>query len=131
MAQPRPKVFDYSVEYDTDGNASIAGGTSFVLPAGWTADHLLLTALVRCSLQSLAYHAGRAGSTVRGKGSATGRVTKRATDGRYAFVEIDCRIDATLDPPIADTRELTTLAERDCFIGSSLTVAPRYDWRLA
>jgi organic hydroperoxide reductase OsmC/OhrA len=131
MAQPRPKVFKYAVEFDADGTASIPGGASFVLPAGWTADHLLLAALVRCSLQSLAYHARRAGSTVRGTGSATGRVTKRATDDRYAFVEIDCRVDAKLDPPIADTRELTALAERDCFIGSSLTVAPRYDWRLA
>jgi organic hydroperoxide reductase OsmC/OhrA len=131
MAQPRPKVFDYTVEYDTDGTASIPGGTSFVPPAGWTADHLLLTALVRCSLQSLAHHARRAGSTVRGSGSASGRVSKRASDGRYAFVEIDCRIDVKLDPPLADTHELTALAERDCFIGSSLTVAPRYDWRLA
>jgi organic hydroperoxide reductase OsmC/OhrA len=131
MAQPRPKVFEYAVELETGGTASIPGGTSFLPPAGWTADHLLLAALVRCSLESLAHHARRAGSTVRGSGSATGRVTKRGTDGRYAFVEIDCRIDVKLDPPIADTRELTAQAERDCFVGSSLTVAPRYDWRLA
>jgi organic hydroperoxide reductase OsmC/OhrA len=131
MAQPRPKVFEYAVELDTGGTASIPGGTSFLPPAGWTADHLLLAALVRCSLESLAYHARRAGSTVRGSGSATGRVTTRATDDRYAFVEIDCRIDARLDPPIADVRELTARAERDCFVGSSLTVATRYDWRIA
>jgi organic hydroperoxide reductase OsmC/OhrA len=131
MAQPRPKVLEYAVELDTAGTASIPGGKSFLPPAGWTADHLLLAALVRCSLESLAYHARRAGSTVHGSGSATGRVTRRATDGRYAFVEIDCRIDAKLEPPIADTRELTARAERDCFVGSSLAVAPRYDWRLA
>ena len=131
MGQPRPKVFDYAVELGSDGTASIPGGTSFLPPAGWTADHLLLAALVRCSIESLAYHARRAGSTMRASGSATGRVTKRATDGRYGFVEIDCRIDAKLEPPIADTRELSARAERDCFVGSSLTVAPRYDWRLA
>jgi organic hydroperoxide reductase OsmC/OhrA len=131
MAQPRPKVFDYAVELDADGTASIPGGESFLPPAGWTADHLLLAALVRCSLDALAYHARRAGSTTRACGSATGRVAKRATDGRYGFVEIDCRIDARLDPPIADPRDLAAKAERDCFVGSSLTVAPRYDWRLA
>jgi organic hydroperoxide reductase OsmC/OhrA len=130
MAEPRPKVFDYAVEFGTDGTASIPGGRSFQPPAGWTADHLLLAALVRCTLDSLAYHARRAGSVTTASGSATGRVTKR-TDDRYGFVEIDCRIDATLDPPIADTQALAAKAERDCFVGSSLTVAPRYDWRLA
>jgi len=131
MAQLRPKVFAYAVELDADGTVSIPGGESFLPPTGWTADHLLLAALVRCSLDALAHHARRAGSTTRGSGSASGRVTKRATDGRYGFVEIDCRIDAILDPPIADTRGLAAKAERDCFVGASLTVAPRYDWRLA
>jgi organic hydroperoxide reductase OsmC/OhrA len=131
MAKARPKVFEYAVELDSDGTASIPGGASFLPPPGWTADHLLLAALVRCSLDALAYHARRAGSTTRGSGWATGRVTKRASDGRYGFVEIDCRIDARLDPPIADLRGLAAKAERDCFVGASLTVAPRYDWRLA
>jgi uncharacterized OsmC-like protein len=131
MAGPRPKVFDYAVELGADGTASIPGGGSFRPPSGWTADHLLLAALVRCTLDSLAYHARRAGSATTASGSATGRVTKRAADGRYGFVEIHCRIDATLDPPIADTRALAASAERDCFVGTSLTVAPRYDWRLA
>jgi organic hydroperoxide reductase OsmC/OhrA len=131
MAEPRPKVFDYAVELAADGTASIPGGDGFVPPPGWTADHLLLAALVRCSLDSLAYHVRQAGSTTTASGSATGRVTKRAADGRYGFVEIDCRIDAKLDPPVADARALTEKAERDCFVGASLTVAPRYDWRLA
>ena len=131
MAEPRPKVFDYAVVLDADGTASLPGGEAFAPPRGWTADHLLLAALVRCSLDSLAYHARRAGSTTTASGSATGRVTKRAADGRYGFVEIDCRIDARLDPPVADVRALAASAERDCFVGSSLTVAPRYDWRLA
>ena len=131
MAESRPKVFDYAVELDADGTASVPGGDDFLPPVGWTADHLLLAALVRCSLDSLAYHARRAGSTTTASGSATGRVTKRAVDGRYGFVEIDCRIDARLDPPVADVRALAASAERDCFVGSSLTVAPRYDWRLA
>jgi organic hydroperoxide reductase OsmC/OhrA len=131
MADPRAKVFEYAVELDRDGRATIPGGESLQPPESWTADHLLLTALLRCSIDSLSYHAQRGGSATRASGSVSGRVTKRDSDGRYAFVEIDCRIDATLDPPPADPAGLAEKAERDCFIGASLTVKPRYDWHLA
>ena len=131
MAEPRAKVFDYAVELAVDGTMAIPDGPSFVPPSEWTADHLLLAALLRCSLDSLAYHARRAGSTTRASGSASGRVTKRESDGRYAFAEIEVRIDATLEPPAADAEALAAKAERDCFVGSSLTVKPRYEWRLA
>jgi organic hydroperoxide reductase OsmC/OhrA len=130
MPQTRPKVFAYTVELDVDGRASVPNGGGFIPPEGWTADHLLLAALVRCSIHSLAYHARRAGSTTRASGSATGRVTQRDSDGRYAFVEIACRVDATLEPPPREPADLLTKAERDCFIGASLTVAPRYEWHL-
>jgi organic hydroperoxide reductase OsmC/OhrA len=131
MAEPRAKVFDYAVELGADGTMAIPDGAGFVPPSGWTADHLLLAALLRCSLDSLAYHARQAGSTTRASGSASGRVTKRESDGRYAFAEIDVRVDATLEPPAAEAEALAAKAERDCFVGSSLTVKPRYDWRLA
>jgi organic hydroperoxide reductase OsmC/OhrA len=130
MGQPRAKVFDYAVELAADGTATIADGEAFVAPPGWTADHLLLTALLRCSIDSLAHHARRAGSTTSASGSASGHVTKRESDGRYAFVEIDVRVDATLEPTAADPETLAAKAERDCFVGSSLTVKPRYEWRL-
>ena len=130
MAEPRPKVFEYAVELDREGRATIPGGESLQPPESWTADHLLLTALLRCSIDSLTYHAQRAGSATQASGSASGRITKRDSDGRYAFVEIECRIDATLEPPTADPAELTAKAERDCFVGASLTIKPRYEWRL-
>jgi hypothetical protein len=59
-------------------------------------------------------------------------VTKRDEDGRYAFVEVDCRLEVELDPlPDEDgVAELLALAERDCFIGASLTATPRYEWRV-
>jgi hypothetical protein len=59
-------------------------------------------------------------------------VTKSDADGRYAFVEIDCRLDVELDPlPGEDgLAELLALAERDCFIGASLTAPTRYEWRV-
>ena len=130
MAEARAKVFEYSVELTSDGELSVPGGGPLRAPEGWAADHLLLAALVRCSIDSLAYHARRAGSTTQASGSASGRVTKRGSDGRYAFVEIACRIEAVLEPPPADADELLAKAERDCFVGASLTVKPTYDWRL-
>jgi organic hydroperoxide reductase OsmC/OhrA len=130
MAELRAKVFDYAVELAADGTATIPDGEGFVAPSSWTADHLLLAALLRCSIDSLAHHARRAGSTTRASGSASGRVTKRESDGRYAFVEIDVRVDATLEPPATDAETLAAKAERDCFVGASLTVKPRYEWRL-
>jgi hypothetical protein len=69
---------------------------------------------------------------VSGSASAKGVVTKRDEDGRYAFTDIDCALDVQLDPaPDAGRiRELVDLAERDCFIGASLTVEPHYEWRV-
>lgn len=130
MAEPRPKVFEYAVALDPSGEASIPGGSALRPPEDWTADHLLLAALLRCSIDSLAYHARRAGSATRASGSATGTVTKREADGRYAFVEIGCSIEATLDPPLPQIEDLVARAERDCFIGASLTVKPQYEWRV-
>jgi len=130
MAEAGAKVFEYTVELGPGGVASIPGGDSLQPPESWTADHLLLTALLRCSIDSLSHHARRAGSVTQASGSASGRVTKREADGRYAFVEIECSIDATLDPPVAGVAELVAKAERDCFVGASLAVKPRYEWRV-
>jgi hypothetical protein len=65
-----------------------------------------------------------------GRGSAEGLVTKREEDGRYAFVEVSCRLDIELEPlPDPEgVEELLSLAERDCFIGASLTSPPHYAW---
>ena len=98
----------------------------------WAPEDLVLAGLARCTLTALDFHAKRAGIAVSGSASAEGVVTKREEDGRYAFVEIDCGLDVRLDPaPDADRiRELVDLAERDCFIGASLTVEPHYKWRV-
>jgi organic hydroperoxide reductase OsmC/OhrA len=125
------KVFEYAVELDQSGTASVPGGSSLRPPEDWTADHLLLTALVRCSIDSFTYHARRAGSEVQAAGSASGRVTRRESDGRFAFVEIACRINVVLDPPAQDQAALIEKAERDCFVGASLTVRPQYEWHVA
>ena len=96
----------------------------------WTAEHLLLAGLARCSLTSLDFPAQRRSIAVRGTAAAAGVVTKRDEDGRYAFVHVDCLLDVELEPPPdrESVAELLALAERDCFIGASLTAPPHYVW---
>ena len=98
----------------------------------WKPEDLVLAGLVQCSLASLEYYAERAGVRMRGRGAADGVVTKRESDGRFAFVEVVCGLDVQLDPRPDDAslRELLSSAEWGCFIGASLTVKPRYEWRV-
>jgi organic hydroperoxide reductase OsmC/OhrA len=125
------KMLEYAVEVDRGGRMTIPGGGQFVPPEGWSADHLLLAALVRCSLDSFAYHARRAGHEVEGSGEAQGTVTKSGDDGRYRFVDIDVRVNVHLTPRTTKPDDLILKAERDCFIGASLTVKPEYEWRVS
>jgi organic hydroperoxide reductase OsmC/OhrA len=125
------KTLQYAVELDEGGHFTVPGGGQFVTPEGWSADHLLLAALVRCSIDSFAYHARRAGHTVTGTGSAHGTVTKTDDDGRYRFVEIGVRLDVQLAPRASDAGALVMKAERDCFVGASLTVKPEYEWHVS
>jgi organic hydroperoxide reductase OsmC/OhrA len=127
----RAKVFEYAAEVDRAGRMSIPGGAQIDPPEGWSADHLLLAALVRCSIESLTYHARRAGHEVAAQGSAHGTITKPTPDDRYAFVSIDVRIEAQLTPRTNEVDDLVANAERDCFVGASLRVKPTYDWQLS
>jgi len=97
---------------------------------GWTPEHLVLAALARCSLASLRHHAEREGVAATGVAAASGVVTKRDADGRYAFVELQCGLDVELEPDPTDLPALLALAERDCFIGASLTAPVEYEWRV-
>ena len=125
------KILEYAVDVDRAGRMTIPGGGQFVPPEGWSADHLLLAALVRCSIDSLAYHARRAGHEVQASGEAQGKITKSGEDGRYRFVEIDVRVDAQLTPRTNEPDDLVAKAERDCFISASLTVKPEYTWHVS
>jgi organic hydroperoxide reductase OsmC/OhrA len=132
MPEPRPRVFTFSVDLDEAGAAtSDRGGSPLAVdPQAWTPEHLVLVALSRCVLTSLGHHARRAGTEVTSRASASGTVTRREEDGRFAFVEISVAIDVTLSPePDAEgVRELLAKAERDCFVGASLRVKPAYAW---
>ena len=128
----RAKTFEYAVALDHDGVFTSEDCEALEPGDTWTADHLLLAALVRCSLESFRYHARARGSTVRGSGGARGTITRRDSDGRYAFVEIEVELEAELDPPQPEdvAADLVAKGERDCFIGASLAVKPRYRWRV-
>src|SRR6266702_3728861 len=106
MSEPHAKVLDYSIELDRRYRFAADGGDPQQLPRDFAPEHLVLAGLARCTLTSLAYHAHRAGVTVTtSSAGATGRVTKRPADGRYAFVELECRLDVELQPPPdAETR---------------------------
>ena len=123
---------EYAVELAGDGSLRAEDGTVLDPPPAWSPEHLLLAGLVRCSLKSLRHHAKRAGIEVEAAtGSATARVTKRASDGRYAVSDTDVALDVRLVPLPDDPSELLAKAERDCFVGSSLTAKPAYRWTVA
>ena len=126
----RAKVLRFAASIDAEGRLCAEERAPLALPADWEAEHLLLAALVRCSLTSLGYHARRVRSNAAGTGEAAGEITKRESDGRYAFVEIRVELDVTLDPLPEAVEELLAKAERDCFVGASLTVTPDYRWRV-
>ena len=123
------KTFSYAVSVDRDGIAhSAEGGSPIPGEEAWSPEHLVLAGLARCILTSLEYHARRDEIDVSGSTEARGDVTQRDTDGRYAFVHIKVDADVTLDPKPGAVRELLAKAERDCFVGASLTAKPRYHW---
>ena len=127
----RPRILTFDVTVDRDRAAhSALGGATIARDEAWWAEHLLLVGLTRCTLTSLDYHAHRAGLQSTGSGSAHGVVTKRESDGRYAFVDFEVELDVELEPAPDETEtlELISKAERDCFVGNSLTPKPRYRW---
>jgi uncharacterized OsmC-like protein len=123
------KTFSYAVSLDDEGDARSDDGGS-VLPHddAWSPEHLVLAGLARCTLTSLRHHARRVDVAADGRAEASGTVTQRETDGRYAFVRIKVDLDVTLEPAPQNVRELLSKAERDCFVGASLTAKPRYRW---
>ena len=124
--------FEYAASLDREGRLRAGDGPTLEPGEEWSAEHLVLAGLMRCTLKSLTFHAEKRSVSVRGGAVAEAVVTKREEDGRYAFVEVECGLDVELEPlPGREAlAELLALAERDCFVGASLTVAPRYEWRV-
>jgi uncharacterized OsmC-like protein len=129
MPEPRARVFEFEVAYDGTSVAT-AKDAPLDVPESWSPEHLVLAGLLDCSLTSLRYHARRSGIDVTATGEASGTVTRRDDDGRFAFVDIEARFDVRFDPQPSDREALLQLAERDCFVGASLTPKPRYVWNV-
>ena len=130
----RGKEFRYAVDLGAGDDVRTEDGTPLAAGVEWTPEHLLLAALLRCSLQSLRHHARRAGVGVtHATGSGRALVAKRESDGRYAVVEAEVAFDVSLEPPPGEIElaDLLAKAERDCFVGASLAVAPTYRWNVA
>ena len=126
------RQFEYAAALQAGGRLLANGSEPFVPGDAWSPEHLVLAGLMRCTLESLAFHAERSGISVHGEASSSAVVSKREPDGRYAFVEVECGLDVQLDPlpEAVQLAELLALAERDCFVGASLTETPRYEWRV-
>jgi organic hydroperoxide reductase OsmC/OhrA len=125
----KPRELRYAVDLAASGAYLDENGVRLAVPTEWTPEHLLLAALIRCSLASLEYHAKRAGVGLRAtSGAARAMITQRGSDGRYAVVEAELELTVEIEPEPDDLGELLAMAERDCFIGASLTAKPRYRW---
>jgi len=127
----KAKELGFGVDLTPGGELMDENGVSLDVPAEWSAEHLLLAALARCSVESLRYHARRLGVAVSSTSASTRTlVTKRETDHRYALVDTEVELAVRLEsePEHEALAELLASAERDCFVGSSLTAEPRYRW---
>jgi organic hydroperoxide reductase OsmC/OhrA len=127
----KPRVLQFDVTVDRAGDArSALGGSPLPREAEWWAEHLVLAGLVRCTLASLDYAARRAGVNVVSSGSAHGVVTKRESDGLYAFVEISTTLEVQLAPALEPDglHGLLAKAEHGCFVSNSLSASPRHRW---
>jgi organic hydroperoxide reductase OsmC/OhrA len=122
---------DYRVDLAPDGGLVTDRGSPLDAPRAWTPEHLLLAALVRCSVLALEHHARRASVETAGTASAEGAVDRRE-DGSWGFVEIRCALDVTIEPepPAPELAGLIDRTEHGCFIGASLSPKPTYHWRV-
>jgi organic hydroperoxide reductase OsmC/OhrA len=128
----KAKEFRYEIGLDRTGRLTADGDSPLDLETPWTPEHLVLAGLARCTLQSLRFHADPLGIDFVANGSASGLVTRRPEDGRYAFVEIEVELQLELDPEPASGKLAVLLAraERDCFVGASLDPPPHYRWQV-
>ena len=124
---PAPKRSEFAVAVDRDGRVAAERGAPLHFGHEWTAEHLLLAALARCTLAALAYHARRDDLWLSASARARGTIGRR-DDGTWGFLELECAIDVRLDPAPSDAADLASRAEHGCFVGASLSPTPRYAW---
>ena len=127
----KAKEFRYAVDISEGDVVRTEDGTPLGGGPEWTPEHLLLAGLLRCSVKSLRHHAKRARIEIESAtGSASSLFSRRESDGRFAVTELEVELAVSLEPQPgeAELAELLAMAERDCFIGASLTIKPTYVW---
>ncbi|MCC6222910.1 MAG: OsmC family protein [Thermoleophilia bacterium] len=130
MSPVKARTFEFVASLAPDGVVLAEGAEPVRAPESWLPEHWLLAGVALCSLKSLRFHAR--GATVEAAAGMRCTVTQRETDGRYAIVETAIDFDVTIEPA-PEPEQLPGLlakAERDCFVGNSLTAKPAYAWRV-
>lgn len=145
MASSRTFSYDVDLTYDGGRASTVTAGDRppvHVAPpedfpfgdaGAWSPEHLFLASLSSCTLLAFLAHAANAElEVVSYTARVSGTITRRRSDGRYAFVEIVLGPSVVVGPGQADAaRELTSKAERDCFISAGTTADIAVRWEIA
>ena len=143
---PSAKSFSYEVAlaWQGDRRSEISAGDRTAILSGpppdfplgetdrWSPEHLFLASISSCTMLSFLAHASHRELVVTGyTAAATGVVTRRASDGRYAFVSVDLHPRVTMSAGQREAAEaLTAKAERDCFISASTNATVTTTWEI-
>jgi len=100
--------------------------------ADWSPEHLFLASLQSCTMLSFLAHCAHNGvEVVDYRSQASGDLSRREEDRRYAFQRIALIINVVVaggHAPLAQS--LTDKAHRDCFITASTTAEVEAAWRI-
>ena len=143
---PTAKTFSYEValQWQGDRRSAITAGDRTVILSGppadfplgegerWSPEHLFLGSISSCTMLSYLAHAARRDVEVIGYTAvASGTLTRRAGDGRYAFVTVEIHPTVAVASGQGEAaRALTAKAERDCFISASTSAEVIVTWEV-
>jgi organic hydroperoxide reductase OsmC/OhrA len=145
MANARTFTYDVALTWE-DGRASrVTAGARpaigvappedfpFGDPTAWSPEHLFLASLTSCTLLAFLAHAANAELDVLSYAAdVTGTITRRKSDGRYAFVAVDLAPRVVVGAGQREAaEELTPKAERDCFISAGTTAEITVQWDIS
>jgi organic hydroperoxide reductase OsmC/OhrA len=143
---PESKTFRYDTELIWRGarTCEVTAGdrpSVVVVPPGdfpggedgdWSPEHLFLASLQSCTMLSFLAHCAHNGvEVVSYRSHASGDLSRREQDRRYAFQRIALIITVVVaggHAPLAQS--LTDKAHRDCFITASTTAEVEAAWRI-
>src|SRR3954452_5444931 len=99
----------------------------------WSPEHLFLASLSSCTMLAFLAHAANAEiDVVSYTADVSGTITRRLSDGRYAFVEIRLEPHVVVGAgQVDDAEAITSKAERDCFSSPGTPADSVGSWGLA